>query len=282
MNETERYIDLHLHTKFSDGERSLEETVADAEKAGLSTIAITDHNCFAIHYPLRIGGMEVIPGAEFSTTYHYGDGKKAEIYIVGLFFDGVDPELNAVFNQINKHAYVEAIIEKLNSLGIPVTMEELRKRNRDSRQFGRYQIADILVEKGFASDRANAMDRWIGNFSPYYLNSLDYINYIDMEECVRRIGSHQGLPVLAHPFHYKFSKDEIEELVMRCRAVTDGPLAIEVYYGKYTNEQMDYLKGLADQYRLLASAGSDRHRMDQSFVKGNYSLLEDMRAAMKV
>lgn len=282
MKGTERYIDLHLHTKFSDGERSLEETIGDAEKAGLSTIAITDHNCFAIDSPIRIRGMEVIPGAEFSTTYHYGDGKKAEIHIVGLFFNGVDPELNSAFNQINRYAYVEAIIEKLNSLGIPVTMEELRERNRDSRQFGRYQIADILVEKGFASDRPNAMDRWIGNFSPYYMNSLDFINYIGTEDCIRRISSHQGLPVLAHPFHYKFSKDEIEELVRRCRAATDEPLAIEVYYGKYTSEQMDYLKGLADKYHLLASAGSDRHRMDQVFVKGNYSLLDDMRAAMKV
>lgn len=282
MKEQKRYIDLHLHTKFSDGERSLEETIADAEEAGLSAIAITDHNCFAIESPIKRNNLEVIPGAEFSTTYLHGEGEKSEIHMVGLFFNGVNPEINSIFRRINKNAYAEAIIGKLNSFGIPVSMEELRARNHESKQFGRYQIADIIVEKGFASDRANAMDLWIGNFSPHYINSLDYINYIEMEECVRQICAYGGLPILAHPFHYKFSKDKIEELVERYRNITDQPLGFEVYYGKYSEEQVQYLKKLADRYHLLPSASSDRHRLDQAFVKGEYSLLEDMKTAMKV
>ena len=75
MLKNERYIDLHLHTKFSDGERSLDETIDDAKKAGLSAIAITDHNNLAIHSTIYTDSLEVIPGSEFSTTYKYGAGK---------------------------------------------------------------------------------------------------------------------------------------------------------------------------------------------------------------
>ena len=282
MLKNERYIDLHLHTKFSDGERSLDETIDDAKKAGLSAIAITDHNNLAIHSTIYTYSLEAIPGSEFSTTYKYGAGKKAEVHVVGLFFNGVDPSINSVFRQINKNAYVEAIIAKLNTLGIPVSMEELKERNQTSKQYGRMMIADLIIEKGFAADRNEAMDRWIGNFSPYYINSLDYINYIDTEEGVRHICEHGGLPILAHPFHYKMTRDEIEELVERFRSVTDQPLGIEVYYAKYSEEQVHYLEMLADKHHLLRSASSDRHRLDQPFMKGRYELLLEMKKAMGV
>lgn len=286
INEKERYIDLHTHTTGSDGDSSPEEMIRAARKAGLSALAITDHNCFTLDTPIIRDGLEVIPGAEFSTTYRYGNGGKREVHIVGLFFDGVDPAMNAVFDGIDKHAYVAAIIKKLNTLGVRVSMEELMERNHVSRQFGRHQVADLLVEKGYSPDRPTAMDQWVGNFSPYYINSLDYIHYMDMEECVRRIcqsksaaGVH-GMPVLAHPFHYRFTKPEIEELVCRYRETTDAPLAMEVYYGKYDDAQMEYLESLADKYNLFPSAGSDRHRPAQPFVRGGYSLLEDMKNAV--
>lgn len=282
MMRNDRYIDLHLHTKFSDGELSLDEMIDEAKSAGLSAIAITDHNTFGINSKIQLDNLEVIPGAEFSTTYQYGAGKKAEVHVVGLFFNGVNPSMNAIFQRIHKNAYVEAIIAKLNTLGIPVTMEELRERNKSSKQYGRMMVADLIIEKGFASDRNEAMDRWIGNFSPYYINSLDYINYIDTEECVRQICEGGGLPILAHPFHYKMNRDEIEEMVGRFRNVADYPLGIEVYYAKYSDEEVKYLEMLSDKYHLLRSASSDRHRFDQRFVKGDYELLAEMKRAMGV
>ena len=271
------YIDLHIHTKYSDGERSLEETICDAKRAGLSAIAITDHNYFAVELPVMDDDLEIIPGAEFSTTYYYGDGQRAEVHIVGLFFDGVAPELKSVFKRINKLAYAEAIIEKMNSLGMSLTMEELKASNPQSKQFGRTQIADLLVEKGYATDRADAMDRWIGNLSPHFIHSLDHIRYIEMEECVREICKYGGFAILAHPFHYKFTKDQIEELVMRFRNAAERTPGMEVYYGKYHEEEVKYLEGLAKRYRLLPSAGSDRHKADHPFVKGQYELLEEMK-----
>lgn len=280
MEKKERYIDLHLHTKCSDGERTVEETIADAIRADLSAIAITDHNCFGIMTPMQTDNLEVIPGAEFGTSYHYGEGKKREVHMVGLFFDGVDPAMNRIFERIDKHAYIQAIIDQLSSLGIPVTMEEVEARQKYSGKLGRHQVAEVLIEKGFAPDMNLAMDLWVGNFSPYYVNSLDYIQYISMEDCVHEILYHNGLPILAHPLHYQLSRPEVEELVFRYRNITDKPLAMEVYYGKYKDSEIEYLEKLADKYNLLPSASSDRHRAAQPFARGGYVLLENMKKAM--
>ena len=129
------------------------------------------------------------------------------------------------------------------------------------------------------------MDDWVGNRSPYCLNPADYVQYVDMEECVRRICDHPekpGLPILAHPFFYNLSIKQIEELVARYRAITDKPLGIEVYYRNYSPLISGYLQRLADKYNLLPSAGSDRHRPVQPFKMGDYKLLEDMKKAMQV
>ena len=281
MENKERYIDLHVHTKFSDGERSLEETVTDAKQAGLSAIAITDHNYVAITQSKWDDGLEIIPGVEFSTTYHYGQGKKAEVHIVGLFFEGMSPEVFSIYEGVNKLAYIEAILKKLNMLGMDVSMEELKEHYPDSGQFGRTQIADLLVKKGYAENRADAMDRFIGNKSPHFIHSLDCIHYIDMEDCVQEICRYGGFPILAHPYHYKFTDEQIEELVVRFRNASDRPLGIEIYYRDYCDNRIAFLNNLAKKYRLLPSAGSDRHKATHPFARGRYELLEKMKESCK-
>jgi len=281
MKNMERYIDLHVHTNCSDGECSLEETIIDAKDAGLSAIAVTDHNGFSAERPVNAGGLEIIPGVEFSTTYSYGSNQKAEVHVIGLFFDGIPSKLNSVFEGINKLAYIEAILDKLNELGIQITMKELKEHYPDSGQFGRTQIADLLVKKGYAENRADAMDRFIGNKSPHFIHSLDCIHYIDMEDCVQEICRYGGFPILAHPYHYKFTDEQIEELVVRFRNASDRPLGIEIYYRDYCDNRIAFLNNLAKKYRLLPSAGSDRHKATHPFARGRYELLEKMKESCK-
>lgn len=277
MSEKKRYIDLHLHTSMSDGAQTLDDVIRAAQDEGLDAIAITDHNYFTIYSPRQAGNLELIPGCEFSTAYQTEAGRKVEIHIVGLFFNGIDRRLNDVFSSIDKDAYVKAILKKLGTLGIVISLEELRQRFPDAHQLGRTQIADLLVEKGYGYDRDNAMDLWIGNHSKHYLNPADCVSYIKMGECVQKIAESGGLPVLAHPYHYRFSDAEIEQLVKEFRNATNRPLGIEVYYQKYGEEKVSFLEKLSEKYHLLPSASSDRHKAEAPFAKGEYSLLEDMK-----
>ena len=279
----EKYFDGHLHTTASDGVLTVEEMIADTYEKGMSAICITDHNCFGLKEPLQYGRMEVVPGVESSTIYNHDD-MKTEVHILGYFFHGVDESLNDMFTRIDKGPYIEVLIKRVNDLGLKVTREDVLAKKQDSKQFGRYKLAQVLVEKGYAATASEAMDKWIGNSSPYYVNPADYVNFVSMEECVERFCncSVPVMPVLAHPLHYKFNMEQVEALVAYYRSLTDHPLAIEVYYSKYNDDEICFLEKLADKYGLFLSAGSDRHRAGQPIVYGGYCLLEDMKKALGI
>lgn len=273
------YIDFHLHSTNSDGERTVEEYILDAAREHMQAIAITDHNCFALRERKISQGVEVIPGCEFSTTYN-AFGQKKEIHVVGLFYNGVEDSLNTIFDDRNRDAYAKAIIHKMNEVGLPMTFEELQASPHLGRHLGRMQIAVLMVQKGYAKDVDDALDHWIGNSSPYYLNPSEYVTYIGMKDCVKKISEAYGLPILAHPYHYGYTEAQIEAFVADFRSVTDQPLGLEVYYKKYSPSQMEYLRKLAEKYRLLPSASSDAHKRTHAFMKGDYSLYLRMKNAM--
>ena len=284
MCENEKYIDLHIHTNWSDGKMTVEEMLEAAKEEGLTAISITDHNCFAIKEPIVYEGMEVIPGAEISTIYTHDNGQKTEVHILSPFFEGVDPELESMFAAIDKSPYMKELFGVVNDLGFPVTMEELKELYPEEKQFGRYKLAELLVKKGYAETPAEAMDKWIGNNSPYYLNPANYVNFISIEECIKRLCSCHApvMPILAHPFHYKFSLEQVETMIAYVRSLTDHPLALEVYYGKYNDDEIRILEKLADKYGYYLSAGGDKHRAEQPFVHGGYCLLKDMKKAVGI
>lgn len=274
----ERYADLHIHTTSSDGELTVEQIISKAQAEGLSAIALTDHNCFAIQSPIVKDDLEVIPGAEFSSIYEHDEGAKTETHVVGLFFDGVSTEMEDVVNKIDTYAYERAIVLNLNALGLDITLQEVIDRNHVCRQCNRYQIADVLIDKGYATDRDNAMDLWIGNYSPHYINPAEHVKYMSMAECVSKI-SKCGIPVLAHPYHYHFTEEQIEKMVSYFRSLSDGPMAIEVYYRNYNEDQIRFLESLADKYNLLRSGGSDRHKKDQKFTRMDGCWFDKLKAA---
>lgn len=275
-------IDLHIHTTSSDGTRTVAETIQDAKESGLASIAITDHNQFAIHGPLVTEGLEIIPGAEFSTFYRTQSGRVLEVHVVGLFFDGVPKLLHQIFKKIplQRKQYLDAIITKLNHLGIAISYEELVNEFPDSNQIGRRHIAEILVKKGYAENVTDAFDRLIGNRSPYWVDSTKYMKYMLMENCVRKICDNGGFPILAHPYHYHCTDEDVLRLIDDFKKIAgEDPAGIEVYYSKYDEMKREELRKIALQFDLYPSAASDRHDSKDRFEQGNPLLLEAMKQA---
>lgn len=277
-------IDLHIHTTSSDGTRTVEETIQDAKAFGLAHIAITDHNQFALREPVYFQGLEIIPGAEFSASYTTEAGRLLEIHIVGLFFEGVPKALCQIFKKIplQRKQYLNAIITKLNHLGISLSYEELLNAFPDSNQIGRRHIAEILVKKNYADSIHDAFDRLIGNRSPYWVDSTKYMKYMPLEKCVREICENGGFPILAHPYHYHCTDAEVQKIVSDFKqAAGDFPAGIEVFYSKYGEEQRKVLYEVAGQYELYPSAASDRHAETDKFERGSEALLEAMKCACR-
>lgn len=283
-------VDLHLHSLNSDGLNTAKEIVNLALQEGLKVIALTDHNYFSLKKKYIVGKeghfLEVIPGCEFSTTYEIPSGKgKVEVHVIGIFPKGVDPnEFEDLFTPIvdGKQKYVEAILDKLHGLGVDLTMEEVMQTRKATGYVGRFQIAELLVKKNYATSIGNAMDRWIGNFSPYYIKSSDYVNYAPFESVIKRIQACSGFPILCHPLMYQeLNKNEVRTLVKDFRDAASRIGGIEVYYQQYNEEQQAFLKELQEEAGLIPSVASDRHRPDQSFAhQGGYSYYQEMLKAL--
>lgn len=277
-------IDLHMHTTSSDGTRDVYETIQDAFGFGLSHIAITDHNQFALLQPEVYQGMEIIPGTEFSASYITDAGRLLEVHVVGLFFQGIPKQLRTIFNKIplQRKQYLDAIITRLNHLGISISYEELLYRFPDSNQIGRRHIAEILMKKGYAESINDGFDRFIGNRSPYWVDSTKYIKYMPLKKCVEVICQNGGFPILAHPYHYHCTDEEVLKLVKDFKAFTeDYPAGMEVYYSKYDKARRNTLLKMAKEMDLYPSAASDRHSEKDVFVRGEESLLEKMKEAVQ-
>lgn len=276
-------IDLHIHTTNSDGTRTPQETVRHARNEGLKAISITDHNQFSILKPETEQGMELIPGAEFSTSYPAGNEKQVEIHLIGLFFNGVNEKMQHIFDTLSRQRerYIQAILAQLNRLGIALSYQELLREYRSSRQIGRRHIAELMLNRGYVHTVEEAFDRYIGNYSPYLIEVTDYIQYMPLKACVGMICENEGFPILAHPYHYRFDDLGMERLVADFKAASNGHAAgIEVYYSKYNEEQRRLLRGLAKHYQLLPSAGSDSHGKEEPFSAAPYDLLAAMKQAM--
>jgi predicted metal-dependent phosphoesterase TrpH len=246
-------IDLHVHTTHSDGSFSTREVMAFAKHAGLTALAITDHDIVeAIPEATAIGqelGIEVVPGVEISSRLG-----ESELHILGYFLNWTDPILAQRLSTLrdSRHLRNPKIVQRLNDLGIPITYEEVRAL-AGTESVGRPHIARLLMEKKFVTSAKEAFDRYLANGRPAF---------VDRElplpaEAVRWIREAGGVPVLAHPTWVRTSADGLRGLVRDLKAAGLG--GIEVHYSTHTPSQTTEYLDLAKQCDLLVTGGSDFH-----------------------
>lgn len=281
------FIDLHTHTILSDGNFQTEEMIKMAAAEGIGHLAITDHN--KIHTDIdRLRGlfpeMEIISASEVSSRYETAAGEIKEIHIVGLFLEQTE-ELKsflAVNNDDNRERMTK-MLEKLNSIGVELgcrSYDELHDRYFPERNFiGRPQLSQLIVDKGFADDADQAMDRYIGDYGDRLAYVPNEHIFAGTDRVIAEIHKAFGVAVLAHPYSYNLKEDEIISLIEHFRSL--GGDGMEVLYGKYDDDKRAKLRDLADRYGLLPSCGSDFHgkrkndRLDHHFPP---EYLEQLRA----
>lgn len=272
QKKREGRIDLHLHTTNSDGNNTPEEVLRLASCEGLKVIAFTDHNRFTFSEPFSYRNessenrMHVIPGCEFSAEWN-----ESEIHVIGIFPNGVNPkDFSEIFEDIyeGKKSYVAAILHQLREKGIYISQEDVTKKKRHGHYVGRHQIAEVMIEKGYAENMDDAFDRYIGNFCEDYLPSTNYIQFPSLEKIVRQIQASNGIPILAHPYGYSMAEHKIEALISDFKKAAGEIAAMEVFYEPYLKDdgRMMFLRHMAEKYDLLASVASDRHRDGQPFA----------------
>lgn len=276
----EKWADLHLHTRWSDGTQTLAELLARAKSLGFGVVAVTDHDTIGpeLRAPVEFReGLEVITGVEIKAEIL---GERGEI--LGYFVDPHHPALRALFSWMARarEERMKAMVERCREvLGLPLTYEEVRAKAQGS--VGRPHLASLLVQYGAVSTLDEAFSTYLGD------DGLCYVPLVrpTSSKVIEAIRAAGGVAVLAHPGFHGFS--QWREVLQTLKE--QGLRGVELYYpyelspDKPLNPHLWELSALAAELGLLATGGSDDHgpgsvKESLGMVRLPYSVVEELRA----
>ncbi len=257
------YYDLHVHTRASDGEDAPETVILKAVEAGLSGLAITDHDTLAGLGPaqhfIEENRLEIdlIPGIELNTDYDSDD-----LHILGYFINFSNGCLQNRLDDIRaqRYARAEKIIALLQDMGINITFDQVQAAAQGE-LIGRPHIARVLCDNGYANSQAEAFQRYIERGRPAYVPRYKF-SPLEAIELIKQSG---GIAVLAHPGLIK-DRSKIYD------SIQYGIEGLEVFYPEHTEAQMLEFANLADEYDLLITGGSDYHGANSGESRGKLGL----------
>lgn len=246
-------IDLHVHTTASDGTCAPAEVVRLAREAGLSALAVTDHDTTAGVPEAQAAAegtrLRVIPGIEISADY-----LGCEVHVLGYFLDPDAASLQEMLDWMvaERRARNQALVQQLAQAGMPIDLDEL-VRQHPGATVGRVHIAKALMAGGYVASVNEAFSRLIGQGAAYYVPR----RLLPFSRAVQVIAGAGGLSALAHPLQYQLSAPDLEALLRTCKDA--GVTGLEADYAAYTPAQRAELHALAADHGLLPTGGTDFH-----------------------
>lgn len=247
-------IDLHTHSNRSDGTDTPAELVAKADTAGLTVVALTDHDTFAGWDEARAEAegrrIGLLVGVEMSCRMR-GTG----VHLLGYHPDPADPALSAELALIRegRAGRVPLMVESLRRHGVEITVEDVYAHAGDTPSPGRPHVADALVASGYAANRADAFDTWLAEGRPGFLTRYAP----DPLTAIRLVVAAGGAPVVAHP-HGRSSRYVLTEAAL-AELTAAGLAGIEVDHLDHDAGTRDRLRAIATDLDLVMTGSSDYH-----------------------
>ena len=247
-------IDLHTHSNVSDGTDRPAELVRAAAAAGLTTIALTDHDTLAgVDEAVGAGtaaGVDVVPGVEISCAH---DG--ISLHLLGYWPDPAHPALAAelLLNRDDRIPRAQEIVRRLADAGYPITWADVEAHITAGATVGRPHIADTLVTLGVVPDRDAAFATLLSDGSPFYATH----HATDPVEAVRLVTAAGGVTVFAHPGAGRRGRLVTDDVVATLAAA--GLAGLEVDHPDHDLAERAHYGDLARSLGLLATGSSDYH-----------------------
>lgn len=261
----ERYMDLHVHTYYSDGVHSPSAVVAMAADKGLKAIAIADHDSVAgVDEAIAAGnrlGVEVVPAVELSIGFmNYHD-----VHLLGYFIDHRDAAFRAGLDEFRRvrDQRGKAIVDKINAKLAgerkgAISFEEISDGAVGT--LSRLHIARALVQRGMARHVQDAFVR--------YLHPCDVPKrYFPADEALAEIRRLKGVSVLAHPQSITEDRRELASLIKEMKRM--GLDGVEVFNNLCYKDDMIFLECLCRDLDLAMTGGSDFHGNEDDLEIGS-------------
>jgi 3',5'-nucleoside bisphosphate phosphatase len=262
-------VDLHTHTLRSDGVLQPVELVREAAAAGVTTLAITDHDSLAAYRELVLGRampapIELIPGVEINALAKGIPLAEGELHILGFGMDEADDRFEAALarQRSARRVRFERTIARLRDVGMPIDEHLAHIDLTRDDALGRPTIGRALIAAGYAASVEDAFNRLIGSGGPGYV-AREGMGPREAIDAIRGAG---GVPVLAH-----FSEAPDQVPLLR-ELVEIGLAGLEVFYISFTPETVAAVGAVADELGLLATGGSDYHGDTSTYAEAHEAL----------
>jgi predicted metal-dependent phosphoesterase TrpH len=239
--------DLHIHTTFSDGTYTPAQVVELARRAGLSAIAITDHDTLGGVPAAQAAappGLEVIAGVEITTEY-----RDRELHLLGYFVRPDCPVLTAALDRIRRHRVLRfhEMVRRLRACGVDLHDDALAGLDAQD-TLGRRHLAEVLVRSGKVGSVREAFALYLKDGGRAEAPKLR----LAVAEALRLVSGAGGVSAWAHP-PALCTRETLAEL----RGL--GLNAVEADYPELRRSRTLELRRWAAELGLAVTGGSDCH-----------------------
>jgi predicted metal-dependent phosphoesterase TrpH len=247
-------IDLHTHSRASDGTQSPAEVMRASAQAGLDVVALTDHDTSQgwaeASEAAESLGLELVTGIEVSTRFQH-----TGVHLLAYLPDAEDPDLVLALDRVlaGRSSRVPAILANLRAAGVELTEDDVRRVSAGTPATGRPHVADALVARGLVADRAEAFERYLNPGRPGYATRYA----ADLEDMVPLVVAAGGVPVVAHPWARSARPALTEAAFAHLRDL--GLAGIEVDHQGHDAAARKTLRGIAGNLDLVVTGSSDYH-----------------------
>lgn len=240
-------IELQSHSTVSDGQLAPGEVVAQAWEAGVTTLALTDHDAISgvpeAEEAAKGLGIEFVPAIEMSCVHEYAE----DLHVCGYWIDLEKMAPACERAQQERVDRAGEIVEKLRGEGFELTLEDAEREAGDALSIGRPHIA-----------RAAGASGDLGPFFEEYLvpGAKAFVprRWPTAEQAVELIREAGGVAIVAHPYWDVEDPEQVEDLVRSLE-----PDGIEAFYPSHSMEQTQHLLRLCHELDLVPTASSDYH-----------------------
>ena len=263
-------IDLHSHSTHSDGREDVCTVFREAKAAGVTTLALTDHDTIS-GWPEAAKaaaelGITFIPGIEVTTRAHVkdtqGNLRKFGVHMLAYLPDPSHAELQKVLAEsvTSRETRLKEITERVAEKW-QITWAEVEAQLTTGATKGRPALADALIAAGHFVNRGEVFDQVFYSGSPYYVPNRGVPDTIEAIKLIRRAG---GVPIIAHPLGRGKGPGRFQRMPLAHfeEMIAAGLAGFEVYHRDVPARARRWLLRLAKKHDLIVTGSSDYHGKD--------------------